>query len=103
MHCGDDDEQWWQFGDATHNALVTFQACSGLPESGVADERTWRKLLSVANKDVDPSSFVPADVDSLTSGDVNDDDMLGNHHSGMVFLLGEQRWAKKEVGFGELS
>ena len=43
----------------------------------------------------DASSFVPSDVDSLTSGDANDDDMLGNHHSGMVFLLGEQRWEKK--------
>ena len=101
MSCGEDDEQWWQFGDGTHSALVTFQACEGLPESGVADERTWRKLLAVAAKkekggeNRDPSSFVPSDVDSLTSGDANDDDMLGNHHSGMVFLLGEQRWEKK--------
>ena len=99
MHCGDEDEQWWQFGDSTHSALVTFQACSGLPESGVADERTWRSLLVVAAKDTgearDPSSFSPADVDSLTSGDANDDDMLGSHHDGMVFLLGEQRWERK--------
>ena len=105
MSCGEDDEQWWQFGDSTHSALVTFQACSALPESGVADEKTWRKLLLVAlgKEDAkngkkpreDLSSFVPSDVDSLTSGDKNDDDMLGNHHSGMVFLLGEQRWEKK--------
>ena len=106
MSCGEDDEQWWQFGDSTHSALVTFQACEGLPESGVADEKTWRKLLAVAARkgglgggsgggERDASSFVPSDVDSLTSGDANDDDMLGNHHSGMVFLLGEQRWEKK--------
>lgn len=99
MSCGEDDEQWWQFGDSTHSALVTFQACEGLPESGVADEKTWRKLLAVAarksGREKDVSSFVPSDVDSLTSGDVNDDDMLGNHQAGMVFLLGEQRWEKK--------
>ena len=103
MSCGEEDEQWWQFGDSTQAALTTFQACGGLPESGVADERTWRALLAAAAaKGVgfaggkrDASSFVPSDVDSLTSGDANDDDMLGNHHSGMVFLLGEQRWEKK--------
>jgi len=114
MSCGDDDEQWWQFGDSTYSALVTFQACSGLPESGVADERTWRSLLlasaqSLARKGggngngaamtkskLDLSSFAPSDIDPLMeSGDVHDDDMLGNHHAGMVFLLGEQRWEKK--------
>jgi peptidoglycan hydrolase-like protein with peptidoglycan-binding domain len=30
-----------QFGDGTMNALKAFQACSGLPESGVCDARTW--------------------------------------------------------------
>ena len=87
FHCGDDDEQWWQFGDDTHNALITFQACSGLPESGVCDGRTWKALLG--------NGATPADVGKLTSGDDRDDDMLGNHHDGAVFLLGEQRWARR--------
>lgn len=24
-HCGEDDEVWWQFGDATYSALLAFQ------------------------------------------------------------------------------
>lgn len=43
--CGEDEMEWWMFGDSTANALRTFQACCDLPESGVCDERTWRALL----------------------------------------------------------
>ena len=87
FHCGEDDEQWWQFGDATHAALATFQACAGLPESGVADPRTWLALLGVG--------ATPADGAALSAGDHTDDDMLGGHHDGMIFLVGEQRWARR--------
>ena len=83
--CGDDDEQWWQFGDSTYAALVTFQACAGLPESGVADPTTWVALLG--------PDATPEDGAKLSAGDGTDDDMLGHAHDGAVFLLGEQRWA----------
>eukprot|EP00879_Flechtneria_rotunda_P022601 GHRR01023867.1.p1 GENE.GHRR01023867.1~~GHRR01023867.1.p1 ORF type:complete len:646 (+),score=252.77 GHRR01023867.1:133-1938(+) len=35
----------WMFGDGTLTALLTFQACSGIPETGTTDEATWCKLL----------------------------------------------------------
>jgi hypothetical protein len=44
-YCGDDEMRWWQFGSSTLDALKTFQACNGLPESGATDERTWLALL----------------------------------------------------------
>ena len=25
FYCGEEDMQWWQFGDMTRNALLTFQ------------------------------------------------------------------------------
>ena len=87
FHCGDDDEQWWQFGDATYSALLTFQACSSLPESGVVDAATWVALLG--------PDATPEDGAALSAGDGTDDDMLGHQHDGAVYLVGEQRWARK--------
>ena len=85
FHCGEEDEEWWQFGDPTHAALVTFQACAGLPESGVSCESTWKALLG--------EHATPADGAALSAGDGTDDDMLGGHHVGAVYLVGEQRWS----------
>lgn len=45
FHSGDEDMEDWYFGPSTQSALLTFQACSGLEESGVADQATWRALL----------------------------------------------------------
>lgn len=81
---GEDDTQWWQFGDTTMNALKTFQACSGLPESGVCDERTWKALLG--------SGAVPADLVALQSGKSDDDDLADDGGGTRVWLIGEQRW-----------
>ena len=44
-YCDEEDTKWWMFGGSTMAALQTFQACSGLPESGVCDERTWHGLM----------------------------------------------------------
>ena len=81
---GEDDVQWWQFGDSTIAALKTYQACSGLPESGVADTVTWKKLLG-------PDAS-PNDLDNINSGRSDDDDMADDHGGSRVWLLGEQRW-----------
>ncbi len=67
--------------------LVMVQACEQLPETGVADVETWCKLLG---EDAHPSV-----IGTLRHGDQRDDDMLGKHHEGMIFLIGEQRWARK--------
>lgn len=79
--------QWWQFGDATANALRTFQASAGLPESGVCDEVTWRALLGAGAS--------PALIDELRSDDPEyEDDLASSHGEGAVWLLGEQRWSR---------
>lgn len=59
------------------------QACNGLPETGVADVGTWKKLM--------PGSG-PSDILGLIGNDETDDDMQAS--DGKVWLLGEQRWAK---------
>lgn len=61
------------------------QACTALPQTGMVDEDTWAALLGPSSK--------PSDIDNLFSDDGNDTDMLQEH--GGVWLLGEQRWARK--------
>ncbi len=63
------------------------QACSGLAESGVADERTWRALLGNAAD--------PALVHTLLSGDDTDTDLTSTHETQGVWLVGEQRWERR--------
>lgn len=84
---GEEDIQWWQFGDSTLNAVKTFQACSGLPESGVADVPTWKALLG--------ADAVPGDIDSVRSGHSDDEDLALSAFGERVWLIGEQRWEDK--------
>jgi hypothetical protein len=42
---GDDDIEGWFFGDSTLDALLVFQACEDLPQTGVVDQATWDRLL----------------------------------------------------------
>ncbi|CAL5223600.1 g6139 [Coccomyxa viridis] len=83
-YCGEDETVWWQFGSDTYSSLLTFQACKGLPETGVADVGTWKTLMK--------DGAEPSDVLSLQSEDDTDDDMQAS--DGKIWLLGEQRWAK---------
>ena len=63
-YCGEADETEWLFGEGTLNALLTFQACSGIAETGVTDAATWRALLGdVACAAVAPFSSASAAVD----------------------------------------
>lgn len=80
---GEDDVRWWQYGDSTVTAVKTFQACSGIPESGATCVRTWQALM--------PPGSVPNDLLSVQSGHSDDDD-LAEPGEGRVWLLGEQRW-----------
>ncbi|GBF92273.1 hypothetical protein Rsub_05356 [Raphidocelis subcapitata] len=85
--CGDDDMRWWMFGEPTMNALRTYQASAGLPESGVCDERTWLALLGPDAK--------PDDIDALRAEESEyEDDMAEDKADGSVWLLGEQRWSR---------
>jgi hypothetical protein len=80
---GGDDVRWWQYGDSTVNAVKTFQACSGIPESGATCVRTWQALM--------PPGSVPSDIMNVQSGHSDDED-LSEPGADRVWLLGEQRW-----------
>jgi hypothetical protein len=45
FYCGEEEDEAFFFSTGTSSALLTFQACSGMVETGVADEATWRALL----------------------------------------------------------
>ncbi|GIL66280.1 hypothetical protein Vafri_19872, partial [Volvox africanus] len=75
FHCGDDDMRWWQFGDSTLTALKYFQSCNSLPESGVCDERSWRRLLG--------PEAAPKDLYSVRMAVVNSDDEDGGFEDDM--------------------
>lgn len=83
----EDEVRWWHFGDTTLNAVKTFQACCGIPESGICDDRTWKSLLGADSK--------PEDVFTLHSGLSDDEDLAdggGAANGRGVWLIGEQRW-----------
>ena len=44
FYCGEDEDDAFFFGPGTASALMTYQACNGLSETGIADEATWAAL-----------------------------------------------------------
>lgn len=81
---GEDDVQWWQFGDSTMAAIKTFQACNGMAESGTCDERVWKALIG--------PDAAPDMIDSIKSGKSDDEDLALDGRDNRVWLIGEQRW-----------
>lgn len=83
--CGKDDMVWWHYGDGTVAAMRTFQACNGLPESGVADKHSWQILAGNGKtmKDI---------AERVQKEDIFEEDLS---NSDRVWLLGEQRWERK--------
>ncbi|GAX74527.1 hypothetical protein CEUSTIGMA_g1976.t1 [Chlamydomonas eustigma] len=97
FYCGEEDMRWWMFGDTTHNSLMAFQASSGLPQSGVCEEATWRALLGPHAKAEDlldaASSLGASPGAGQSEGSGFSDDLTLPEGRG-VWLLGEQRWEK---------
>lgn len=84
-YCEEDEEMYWTFGLSTEAALRTFQACEGLSETGVADGASWRALAGEEGWAAGPT---------VTFANVVDDDKDMSQDG--VWLLGEQRWERKE-------
>ncbi|WIA23572.1 hypothetical protein OEZ85_000291 [Tetradesmus obliquus] len=89
-HCGDDEMRWWQFGSSTLDALKTYQACNGLPESGATDERTWLALLG--------ADATPNQLQELRGEESSYEEDMAEPEAGAVWLLGEQRWSRPVNG-----
>ena len=83
--CGKDDMMWWHYGDDTIAAIKTFQACNGLPQSGVADTLTWEKLAGEGKSMQDICRIV--EKEQMYEEDLTKSDR--------VWLIGEQRWERK--------
>ena len=61
------------------------QECSGLQATGVTDAATWKALLGA---DAQPAHLAYLRADDATDEDLSE---IGDR----VWLLGEQRWARK--------
>ncbi len=61
------------------------QECAGLQPTGVADSHTWKALLGA---DAEPGHLADLRADDATDEDLSE---IGDR----VWLLGEQRWARK--------
>ena len=84
----EEELEWWQFGSSTEGALKTFQACSGLPETGIVCVHTWGKLVLA---DAPPPNFDEAAA--CHEGEEFCED-LAEGGQGLVYLVGEQRWSR---------
>eukprot|EP01025_Chloroclados_australasicus_P011982 TRINITY_DN1541_c0_g2_i3.p2 TRINITY_DN1541_c0_g2~~TRINITY_DN1541_c0_g2_i3.p2 ORF type:complete len:641 (-),score=117.30 TRINITY_DN1541_c0_g2_i3:455-2377(-) len=80
-YCGEDEMEDWYFGDQTQNALLTFQACAQIPETGTVDEATWKALLGDDMKPIVPEQ------DSATSSIRLEHDMQGQGHGAKEAVL----------------
>lgn len=85
-YSGEEDMEYWFFGSTTENALGTFQASNGLPDTGVACERTWIKLFGEAR--VKTFRNPEEAIDAVGDGDYPED----LSRQDRVFLLGEGRF-----------
>ena len=61
------------------------QECAGLQATGVSDSQTWKALLGA---NAEPEHLADLKADDATDEDLSE---IGNR----VWLLGEQRWARK--------
>ena len=86
----EDEGEFWFFGGSTVNALRTFQACEGLPESGVVDEASW---LALCGEDAEGGA---CDI-GIGDGEAGPDDghRIDRGKKG-VFLIGEGRYEDPE-------
>ena len=93
FYCGEEDMQWWQVGEPTRQALLTFQASVNLPQTGVCDQQTWLALLGPSSTPDDIKKVrLEGNEEEEEGYDDFETDMTDS--SGRVWLLGEQRWSK---------
>ena len=91
FYCGEEDMQWWQVGEPTRQALLTFQSSVKLPQTGVCDQQTWLALLgpNATPEDIKRVKLEGNDEDGAAEYDTDMTDSTGR-----VWLIGEQRWSK---------
>ena len=86
-YSGEEDMEWWSFGGSTENALGTFQASNGLPDTGLTCLLTWKALLGEERVAMGPAKALET-VGELASGEYT----MDLSRQDRVFLLGEGRF-----------
>ena len=81
--------EYWYFGTTTSNALGTFQASNGIPDTGLTCAATWRALLGDARFAMDAKEALETVGDGEYPLDLSRQDR--------VFLLGENRFEDRKV------
>ena len=83
---GDDDMQWWEFGDGTLSALKMFQASCQLPPTGTTSAAAWECLLGdAADSGIDAA-------EALGGPEMAEFERDLASIEGRVYLLGEDRF-----------
>ena len=88
-YSGEEDMEYWYFGTTTENALGTFQASNGIPDTGLTCANTWRALLGEERFSMDAK----AALETVGDGDYP----LDLSRQDRVFLLGENRFEDRKV------
>ena len=88
-YSGEEDMEYWFFGITTENALGTFQASNGIPDTGLTCADTWRVLLGEARFAMDAKAALETVGDGEFPLDLSRQDR--------VFLLGENRFEDRKV------
>ena len=88
-YSGEEDMEYWYFGVTTGNALGTFQASNGIPDTGLTCADTWRALLGEARFAMDARAALETVGDGEFPLDLSRQDR--------VFLLGENRFEDRKA------
>ena len=88
-YSGEEDMEYWFFGVTTTNALGTFQASNGIPDTGLTCADTWRVLLGEERFAME----VTAALETVGDGEFP----LDLSRQDRVFLLGENRFEDRKV------
>ena len=92
FNCGEDDAEYWFMGTDTKNALQAFQASEMLPETGIVDFTTWKKLFEACGHENATVKTIEEAFAMVAENEYSIDRSPGCEGEKGVWLIGEQRY-----------
>ena len=92
FNCGEDDAEYWFMGTDTKNALQAFQASEMLPETGIVDFTTWKKLFEACGHENATGKTIEEAFAMVAENEYSIDRSPGCEGEKGVWLIGEQRY-----------
>ena len=92
FNCGEDDAEYWFMGTDTKNALQAFQASEMLPETGIVDFTTWKKLFEACGHENATVKTIEEAFAMVAENEYSIDRSPGCEGDKGVWLIGEQRY-----------